>query len=136
MDLTGQGSDFASLKGAGNLEVTDGVLWEAPIFGIFSQILGNTKATEATATFSIARDLVKTDDMKIAAGAFTASAGGQVGFDGKMDFRVQAQFLRAFPGVNILTFVLGEILEYKVGGTIDHPVYRAVHLPKELLPHD
>ncbi len=136
MDLTGQGSDFASLKGSGNLEVTDGVLWEAPIFGIFSQVLGNTKATDATATFTIAKEVVKTEDMKIAAGAFTANARGEVGFDGKIDFRVQAQFLRAFPGINILTFALGEILEYKVGGTIDRPAYRAVHLPKELLPHD
>jgi hypothetical protein len=55
-------------------------------------------------TFVIADQSVRTDDMEVAAGAFTANARGQLGFDGKMDFRVQAQFLRAWPGINILTW--------------------------------
>ncbi len=136
MALTGQGSDLSTLQGAGNLEITDGVLWEAPIFGIFSEVLGTTKATSADATFTIANKLVKTDDMKIAAGAFTASAQGQVGFDARMDFRVEAQFMSAWPGINIITKLLGQVLKYKVAGTISEPVYRAVFLPKELLPHN
>jgi hypothetical protein len=72
--------------------------------------------------------------MEISAGAFTAKSRGQLGFDGKMDFRVQAQFLRAWPGINIVSKFLEVLLEYKVGGTIGDPKYRPVNFPKELLP--
>jgi AsmA-like C-terminal region len=133
--ISGHGSDLGSLTGRGQLEVTDGVLWQAPVFGIFSEILGNTKATSVKATFTIANKVVSTDDMRAAAGAFTAEARGQVGFDGKLDFRVDAQFLRAWPGIGWISPIIGKLLEYKVGGTIGEPKYRAVNLPKELLPN-
>jgi hypothetical protein len=132
--IKGRGADLDSLKGKGDLTVTDGILWQAPVFGIFSKILGETKATRAHAAFSIADQAVNTDDMEVSAGAFTANARGQLGFDGKLDFRVQAQFLRAWPGINLLTWPLTKILEYKVGGTIGDPEYRPVNFPKELLP--
>jgi hypothetical protein len=132
--ISGNGSDLETIEGEGQLEVTDGILWQAPVFGIFSEALGNTKATSAKATFIIADKAVSSEDMQVAAGAFTASARGQLGFDGRMDFRVQAQFLRAWPGINIISAILGQILEYKVGGTMDKPTYRPIHLPKELLP--
>jgi hypothetical protein len=72
--------------------------------------------------------------LEVAAGAFTANAWGQLGFDGKMDFRVQAQFLRSWPGINMLTWPIAKALEYKVGGTVGDPKYRPVNFPKELLP--
>ena len=46
--------------------------------------------------------------MEISAGAFTAKARGQLGFDGKMDFRVQAQFLKSWPGINLLSVASGK----------------------------
>jgi hypothetical protein len=133
--LQGRGNDPATLSGSGHLDISDGVLWEAPLFGIFSQILGTTKATSARATFSIADKTVRTDDLEIAAGAFTARSHGELQFNGKLDFRVQAQFLRAWPGIGWIGRILGQILEYKVGGTLADPSYRPVNLPKELLPH-
>jgi hypothetical protein len=132
--ISGHGTDLTSLRGKGEINVTDGVLWQAPVFGIFSEILGKTKATRAQASFTIANQAVNTDDMQIAAGAFTAQSRGQLGFDGKLDFRVQAQFLRAWPGINIFSKFLGVLLEYKVSGTIGDPKYRPVNFPKELLP--
>ena len=132
--INGRGADFGALKGKGELSVADGVLWQAPVFGIFSQVLGNTKATRAEATFTISNQVVRTEDMQVAAGAFTAKSRGQLGFDGKMDFRVEAVFLRAWPGIGWISTVLGKALEYKVGGTIGDPKYRPVNLPKELLP--
>ena len=136
MTLGGRGSDPATLRGNGSLDITEGVLWEAPLFGIFSQILGSTKATDARATFTIANQAVTTEDMEVKADPFIASCRGKVEFDGGLDFRVKAQFLRAWPGINILTTLLGEILEYKVGGTVEKPNYRPIRLPKELLPHN
>jgi len=136
LELTGSGTDLATLRGQGNLTVSDGVLWEGTIFGIFSHILGGTKATRAKATFTIEDNWIRTDDLDVAAGTFTGLARGKVNFDGLMDFRVQAQFLRGIPGINILTKIIGTILEYQVGGTISKPKYRAANLPKEILPHE
>ena len=141
--LTGAGRDLATIKGAGKLTVEDGVLWEIPAFGILSHILndiapgiGSAEATKATAAFTIADQAVKTDDLKISAGAFELTSHGKVGFDGALDFRVQGQFLRSLPGINILTWFLKNIFEYKIGGTIGNYTYRPVNLPKEILPHD
>jgi hypothetical protein len=132
--INGRGVDWNALLGKGNLSIANGLLWQAPLFGIFSQALGNTKATRAQCTFAIADQSVRTDDMEVSAGAFTGNARGQLGFDGKMDFRVQAQFLKSWPGINMLWWPFSKILEYKVGGTIGDPSYRAVNFPKEFLP--
>lgn len=134
--LAGHGGDLGTLVGRGSLEVSEGVLWEGALFGPFSRILGNTKATSCQATFTVADRWVRTEDLKIAAGAFTALSRGRVSFDGELDFRIEAQFLRAWPGINIVSALLGKILEYKVGGTVSDPSYRPVNLPKELLPHE
>jgi hypothetical protein len=135
-ELAGNGTDLATLTGWGNLDVGDGVLWQGPLFGIFSKILGNTKATNAKASFTITNNVVATKDLKIAAGAFDADGRGQLDFNGGIDFRIQARFLSTIPGWNIIAAVLGKALEYKVGGTISKPTYQPVNLPKELLPHD
>jgi hypothetical protein len=134
--ITGSGTDLTALEGKGELQVADGILWQAPVFGIFSHVLGNTKATDARATFTITNQFVRSEDMQIAAGAFTAKSRGQLGFDGKMDFRVEAQFLRAWPGIGWISPIIGKLLEYKVGGTLGSPSYRPVNLPKELLPNN
>jgi hypothetical protein len=140
--LQGQGSDLRALRGNGNLTITDGVLGELGLFGIFSRILneiapglGSTKLTRATATFTVEDNWIKTDDLNIAAGAYTLSSHGKISLDCKLDFRVNGQLLRALPGVNILTWFLSHVFEYKIGGTCSVPTYRPTNLPKELMPH-
>ncbi|MCS7049045.1 MAG: AsmA-like C-terminal region-containing protein [Verrucomicrobiae bacterium] len=135
LHLNGVGATTTNLTGHGHLTVNDGVLWEAPLFGIFSEILGKTRATAAEADFEIRRNAWRTENLTVHAGAFTATARGRIHFDGRLDFRVQAQFLRQVPGLNILTKLIGILLEYDVGGTLRDPTYRAANLPKELLPH-
>jgi hypothetical protein len=132
--ISGRGADLSALQGKGSLSITNGVLWQAPLFGIFSQALGSTKATRCQCNFVIADQSVRTDNLDVSAGAFTGNARGQLGFDGRMDFRVQAQFLKSWPGINILWWPFSKILEYKVGGNIGDPNYRPVNFPKEFLP--
>jgi hypothetical protein len=38
--------------------------------------------------------------------------------------------------VNIITKIIGVLMEYRVGGTVSDPSYRPINLPKELLPHN
>ena len=140
--LSGTGTNLANIKGDGKLLVEDGVLWEIPAFGIVSRILdeiapgsGSAEATKATATFTLAEEAAKTDDLKVDAGAFIFTSRGKIGFDGRLDFLVQGQFLRSLPGINIVTWFLSHAFEYKIGGTVGHYSYRPVNLPKEIMPH-
>ena len=73
--------------------------------------------------------------MTVGAGAFTLTGQGKVGFDGKLDFRIKGQLLRSIPGINILTWFLKNVFEYKIGGTVGDYNYRPMNLPKEILPH-
>ena len=110
--------------------------------GFFSHILnglgpglGTTKATKADATFKIEDQSVKSDDLTVAAGVFTLNARGKVGFDSKLDFQVQGQLLKSWPGVNWLSYLLAHAFTYKIGGTLGDYNYRPVNMPKEFLPH-
>jgi uncharacterized protein involved in outer membrane biogenesis len=143
LSLTGTGADFATYQGDGTLEIANGVLMEVPLFGIFSSILnlivpnlGSTAITKANCTYTIANQLIKTDDLKFTTGAAAVSSRGTITIPkGDLDFRVEAQPLRSWPGINILTWMFGKIFEYKVGGTLDNPNWRPTRLPKELMPH-
>lgn len=143
IELQGRGSDLAAMQGKGHVEIADGVLAEVPLFGVFSQILnslaaglGSTKITSAQCAYTVADQAVKTDDLIVDAGAFTLRAHGKAKFDGKLDFRVKLQFLRLLPGFNLLwDIIIGNIFEYKVGGTLSAPNYRPVNLPSEIMPH-
>lgn len=141
--LAGSGPELVTLTGVGDLQITDATLWQTRLFGVFSRVLdeispglGKTKATHAVGTFTIRNHAVRTDDLEIRAGAFTLKSRGKVDFDGKLEFRVQAQLLKAVPLLNIPTAILGKALEYEIGGTVSEPKYRAVFLPKEILPHE
>lgn len=143
LELAGIGTDLMTYEGGGTLEIADGVLLEVPLFGIFSRILnlvvpglGSASVTKANCAYTITNQLVKTEDLQIETGAAAVHSHGAVGFPkGDLDFRVEAQPLRSWPGINILTWMFQKIFEYKVGGTIDNPNWRPTRLPKELLPH-
>ena len=143
VELQGRGSDLAAMHGRGYVEITDGVLAEVPLFGVFSQILnslapglGSTKITSARCAYTMTDQSVKTDDLIVDAGAFTLRARGKADFNGKLDFRVRLQFLRLLPGFNLLwDIIMGNIFEYKIGGTLSAPNYRPVNLPSEIMPH-
>jgi hypothetical protein len=140
--LRGLGSDPGALSGEGKGHVADGVLGQLGLFGVISQILNNlspglgqTRLTRADATFTVADRAIRTSDMQIEAGPYTLTTQGKLDFDCKLDFRVQGQLLRAVPGVNVITWFLKNLFEYKIGGTCATPTYRPTNLPKELMPH-
>lgn len=143
LELAGAGSELDTFRGQGSFEIAEGVLLEVPVFGIFSRILnlvvpglGSASVTKANCTYNIANGQVKTDDLQFETGAAAVRSRGVIGLArGDLDFRVEAQPLRSWPGINILTWMFGKIFEYKIGGTIDNPNWRPTRLPKEILPH-
>src|SRR5439155_491888 len=61
-----------SWQGHGRVELRDGLIWELPIFGIFSPLLnavssglGNSRARQGDGTFTIRNSVIYTKDLQI-----------------------------------------------------------------------
>jgi hypothetical protein len=128
VELAGSGN-LNTLTGKGNFRIGDGVLWEGAVFGFLSKVLGKTKATDAKGTFTVHDKAVWTEDLRVEAGALTAKSHGHITFAGDLDFRVQAQFLRSVPGLNLIGAVVGKMFEYQIAGNLDQPEYHPVNAP-------
>ena len=137
-------ADFGGWQGVGNVTLTNGLLWDAPLFGLFSPVLntlnsglGNSRAKEATATYLITNSVILTRDLVIRSPPLRLHYDGTVGFDGRVKARVEAELFRdAFligPLVSLLTTPLTKIFEYKVSGTLTEPKLEPVYIPKLFL---
>ena len=124
------------LRGAGEVKVTDGVLWRIPLFGELSKfipILGVQKATKAVAGFTIADEKVHIEDMKVDAGVMSLTAKGDYKFDESVDFIVQGHFLRWLFGIGFVFDPFTKMFEYHLGGKLTDRKWNPRFLPKELL---
>jgi hypothetical protein len=121
-----------SWQGYGTMNLTNGLIWDIPVFGLFSPILnsivpglGNSRAKRANATYVISNSLIQSTDLQIHATAMRMQYDLKVDFDGGIEGRVEAELLRDMPAVG---FVFSKILwpvtklfEYKLSGTLAHP---------------
>ncbi len=80
-------ADLDSWNGHGDLTLRDGLIWEIPIFGIFSEVLngmvpglGNARASAGTCTFIITNGVIRSNDMDI------RSTGMRLQYRGTLDF--------------------------------------------------
>jgi hypothetical protein len=153
--------DWQSVQGSGRASLRDGLLWDIPMFGIFSPALdgivaglGDSRAREASATFIITNGVLKSDDLDIRASGMRLRYRGSVDYRGRMDARVEAELLRdTWVFGRVLSAVLWpvtKVFEYKVTGTVQDPkseplflIPRIVLMPfhplktmKELAPDD
>ncbi len=133
-----------SLRGHGTVNVRDGLLWDFPIFGIFSPMLnailpgaGNSRAHEASAKFIISKGMVYSDNLEIRAPALRMQYRGGVDFQQNIDARVEADLLRDtwIIGrlVSLVLTPLSKLFEYKVTGTLNHPESEPVYIPNFLM---
>ncbi len=141
----GNTGDRSSVKGYGNLALRDGLIWDIPIFGIFSPALnsivpglGNSRATAATCSFAITNGLLTTDDLDIRTGAMRLRYRGSVDWDSRLNARVEAELLRDMwvvgPLVSTVFWPVSKMFEYKLQGTLPDPKPEPVFiLPKIML---
>jgi hypothetical protein len=127
------------------VNVRDGLLWNLPMFGMFSPVLnafipgmGNSRAREANATFNITNSVVYSKDLEVHATGMRMQFQGKADFNGNVESRVEAELLRDLPGIGlVLSKVLWpvtKVFEYKVTGTLSHPKSEPVYvIPKLLL---
>ena len=134
-DFTGRGEDPRTMKGRGDLTVTDGNVFAIPFLGPFSGILnsivpgmGYNAARKGSATFALEAGVIETKDLVIEGKGFSMIGHGKLFFvDDKMDFdmRINAQGL---PGV--LLFPVSKLLEYTSDDKLSKPTWRAKVVPR------
>lgn len=130
--------------GYGNARLQDGLIWQMPVFGIFSPVLntikpgvGNARAKEAVGTFVITNNVIQTSDLQIEASGMRLNYSGTVDFDTRVNGQMEAELFRNMPGIGpIVSKVLWpvtRILKYKVTGTLHKPKADPLYIPKILM---
>jgi hypothetical protein len=121
-----------SWQGYGNMSLTNGLIWDIPVFGLFSPILnsivpglGNSRAKKASATYIITNSLIQSTDLQIHATAMRMQYDLNVDFDGGIGGRVEGELLRDMPAVGFvfskIFWPVTKLFEYKLSGTLARP---------------
>jgi hypothetical protein len=138
-------ADVGTWKGHGDLALRDGLIWEIPIFGIFSDVLngmvpglGSSRASAGTCTFIITNGIIRSDDLDIRSTGMRLQYHGTLDFQGQVNARVEAGLLRDMwlvgPIVSTVLWPVTKLFDYKVTGTLDDPKAEPVYLiPKVML---
>jgi AsmA-like C-terminal region len=124
-DFTGLGSDPRTMRGHGNVEVTNGDVFAIPIFGPLSGILnrivpgsGYSIAHKASANFKINDGVIHTDDFDAAGTLFSMLGHGDVHFlDDKLDFNLRMNM----KGPGVLLTPMYKLFEYVGEGSLKKP---------------
>jgi hypothetical protein len=137
--------NWQSVFGFGEAHLRDGLLWDFPIFGVFSPILngitpglGNSRASAATASFVITNGVIRTSDLEIRSTGMRIQYRGTVNLESQLNARVDAELLRDMwlvgPLVSTVFWPVTKLFEYKVSGTLGEPRTDPVFMiPKILL---
>ena len=133
-----------SWQGEGRVRLDDGLIWDLPVFGVFSKIsnriipgLGNSRAKEASATFIITNSVIRTHDLRVHATAMRMQYKGSVDFATRVDGRMEAELLRDVPGLGVLFskvfWPVTKLFEFRVTGTLDDPKVEQLYLVSKLV---
>jgi hypothetical protein len=133
--------DWRSWFGGGQVGLKDGLIWEIPIFGVFSPVfnslspgLGESRATAGLGNFVITNSVIFSDDLDIRSPVFHMLYRGTADFEGRVNARVTAELLRDLPvfgGVISFLFTpLSKLFEYKLTGTLSQPKTEPLYVAK------
>lgn len=133
--------DPKSWSGNGDLRLRDGLIWEIPIFGVFSGVLdsfskglGTARISSASANLSITNSLIHSDNLDLRSSTVRLLYRGTVDFNLKVDAKVDAYISRDVPVVgsvlNFFTSPFSRLFETRVTGTITDPKYEPLLVGK------
>jgi hypothetical protein len=143
--VAGNTEQANSWMGYGKVHLRDGLIWDFPVFGLFSPILntiapglGNSRAKQGSGGFLITNSVISTTDLDIQATAMRMHFAGTLDFEKRINSRVEAELLRDLPGVGLLVskilWPVTKIFEYEVSGTLGDPRAQPLYMiPKILL---
>jgi AsmA-like C-terminal region len=145
--LSANTADMNSWFGKGQVDLHNGLIWEIPIFGIFSQALndmvpglGKSPISEAAGTFTINNSVIRSDDLEMRAPVMRMLYKGTVDFDTRVNATVEAQLFQdawlVGPILSKMLWPVTKVFEYKVTGTLANPVREPLYIPKVLSPFE
>jgi hypothetical protein len=121
-----------TVNGHGNLDLRDGLIWDIPLFGVFTPALngispglGNSRANAATCNFIITNGVIRSDDLEIRSPAMRLDYRGTVDLEGRVNAKVEAELLRDMwlvgPVLSTMFWPVTKLFETKVTGTLSDP---------------
>ena len=124
--------DWQTVDGYGDVGLRDGLIWDIPVFGIFSPVLnglvpglGNSRASAGACSFVITNGVIFSDDLDIRSTGMRMLYRGTVDLEGRLRAKVEASLLRDVwlvgPLVSTIFWPVTKMFEYKVTGTLDEP---------------
>ncbi|HEX9046723.1 MAG TPA: hypothetical protein VF988_06835, partial [Verrucomicrobiae bacterium] len=135
-------SDWRTWNGYGWAELHEGLLWDAPIFGLMSPVLntltpgldlGNSRATDGSGRFNMTNGIVYTDTLVLRSLTMRLDYVGTVDLDQNVQARVKAQLLRNTPVLGTLfstvLWPVSKVFECEVTGTLGKPKITPLYIP-------
>ncbi|HWD93083.1 MAG TPA: AsmA-like C-terminal region-containing protein [Verrucomicrobiae bacterium] len=132
---------WQSWQGAGRVDLRDGLIWDIPIFGVFSPVLdtimpglGSSRAHQGSATFIITNGVVDTEDLKIETTMARLRYRGTIDLKGFVDARMDAELFRNAwvigPVLSLALWPVSKTFEYEISGSIHKPKSAPVYIPR------
>ena len=134
--------DWRQTQGYGALQLRDGLLWDIPLFGVFSPALdalvpglGSSRATWGASRFAITNGVIHSDNLEIHSRLVLLLYWGNADLQGRLNAHVEAKPLRDVPLFgplfNTPLWPVTRLFEYKVTGSLDQPKAEPVYfLPR------
>jgi hypothetical protein len=139
-------SDWRTWNGYGQGQLHNGLLWDAPIFGLMSPVLntltpglavGSSRATDGTGRFAMTNGVIFTDSLDIRSLTMRMEYVGTVDLQQNVAARVKTQLLRNTPLFGSLfstvLWPVSKAFECDVTGTLETPKVTPVYVPGILL---
>jgi hypothetical protein len=137
-------NNLEQIVGQGRLRITDGRIFQLPIFGGLTELLGKIipglnmvlRQTDADASFIIRDGRIRAKEVLIDGDVFSLRAEGDCHFDGRLNFKVQINLLRRTallgPLLRFAIMPISKALEFELTGTINKPHWRLAYIPNDL----
>ncbi len=131
------------IEGDGRVRIRDGHVFQIPLLGGLSQILGRiypglgfATQTDLRTEYEVGDRRVHMDDIRIEGNILSIRGWGHYHLDDDLNFRVQVEPLRRgflVDAVRFLTFPVSRILQLRLRGTLEEPRWRIEAIPRELM---
>lgn len=139
--------DWRQTGGFGAAHLQDGLIWDIPLFGIFSKPLdtialgiGTSRVSAGDCTFIITNGVIRSDNLELRSPALSLFYHGTTDLEGRVNARVEAELLRGKPLVgplfSLVLWPVTKLFEYKLTGLIAdpktellNPIPRLIFLP-------
>ncbi len=136
--------DRDTWTGHGYVHIHNALLWDIKLFGVLSPLLnamspglGDSRAREASALFTISDGKVISDNLEVHSTGVRLLYRGSISMKKQINGRVEADLLRDTPVFGTIMSVvmtpLGKLFEYQITGPMRQPVFKPLYVPKFLM---